>query len=363
MSTLVNVQVFCTNQSVLIMIITNKNIEKQRGTRRYIPEFTEAMVSHPTARRLNAALEQHDWSRNRYIAKLRQEGAELKRSKFDKDLNKKVSITKIIAPRRKTIRIERDQTFTELTKAMIYRADYDPDAPFLFEVNASVEELARLIGQLHEYEPGYDGEHGQYRCGRKACDPVHAAIDDWEAAKMLIVVREFDKKAGTYKASRIFFRPEFFKSLGFTMEDTKAMIRTARKWQQKKGLVNKAKQKRQAELLRKTKHERLAQLNSYGLKNLLTRFKREFTGDDKHTESVQKAHNEIKSEIAARKKIKQEQPQRTATETELMRIKSTLPFFMLAEAEKQVTTEFGINKPEPQFDEKLLIILKNKLPS
>lgn len=345
------------------MLITNKNIENQRGTRRYTPAFTESMVSHPTAKRLNAALEKHDWSRNRYIARLRQDGAELKRVKFDKELNKKVSTTKIIAPRRQTIRIERDQTFTELTKAMIYRADYDPDAPFLFEVNASVEELARLIGQLHEYEPGYDGEHGQYRCGRNACDPVHAAIDDWEAANMLIVVREFDKKAGTYKASRIFFRPEFFKSLGFTMEDTKAMIRTARKWQQKKGLVKTAKQKRQAELIRKTKHERLAQLNSYGLKNLLTRFKREFTGDDKHTEEVQKAHNEIKSQIAARKKIKEEQPNRTESETALMRAKATLPSFIIYEAEKKVTTEFGIHKHEPEFDEKLLIILKNKLPS
>ncbi|HCG6617766.1 TPA: hypothetical protein NJ225_004359 [Vibrio parahaemolyticus] len=328
--------------------------DDRSGWRRYTPKFDIPMANHPIAKRLDALLSGHNWNRNRFMRKLRKDGATLKRRKLSDGTWK----TKHIAPRRTSIRLEREQTLDALVRAMIYRADYCPDSNYLFEVKASVEELAKMIGQLHEYEPGYDGQGGQYRHGRKSCDPVHGAIDDMEAAEMIVVVREFDKESKTNKAKRIFFRPNFFKGFGLSMEDTRSMLSMARKWQEKTGLLKTAKQKRQAELLRQAESDRIASLDRPSLRNLLARIKREFTGENKHTKRVMDANHRLK-EAEKRASEQREQSQRSDTEKRLIQLQGQLPPVYVYQAKNQIKAEHGLTNG-PEFDALLLAILETR---
>lgn len=304
--------------------------------RRYKPEFNLGMVNHPIAKRLDAILKVHSWSKNRYMAKLRLAGATLIRKK-----NTNVpDLVKVIPPRRTAIRSEREETLDAVTRAMIYRADYDPDAPYLFEVKASVPELAEMIGQIHHYKPGYDGNNGQYRHGRVAYDPVLAALEDMAAANLILLVHEFDNKAKQHKAMRIFFRPELFKSFGLTMKDTKALIARSRAWMQKKGLLANAKKQRAAEVIRQTASDRIAGLDRPSLKNLLARLRREFTGANKQTEQVMDSHRRLKQAI----KDKARQPQCSDVETEYIKLCSHLPPIYVFQAKKVIKD----NHPQAQ---------------
>lgn len=318
--------------------------EDRSGWRRYTPKFDIPMPNHPIARRLDALLSGHNWNLNRFMRKLRKDGATLKRRKLADGSWK----TKHIAPRRASIRLEREQTLDALVRAMIYRANYDPDAPYLFEVKASMEELAKMIGQLHQYEPGYDGNNGQYRHGRKACDPVHAAADDLEAAEMIVVVREFDQETKTNKAKRIFLRPNFFKGFGLTMDDTRSMLSMAKRWQERNGLIKTAKQKRQDELLRQTESDRIASLDRPSLRNLLARIRREFTGENKHTKSVMAAHQRLKeAEKRATKSTRSE------SESRLITLQAQLPPSVVIRAKWAIRDKHGLSAG-PEFDALLL---------
>ncbi|MCG6410515.1 hypothetical protein K6U17_14935 [Vibrio fluvialis] len=323
----------------------------QSGVRRYTPKFELPMVGHPIARRLDALLSGHVWSKNRFIRKLRKEGGEIKRRKLSDGTWK----TKTIPPRRLSIRLEREQTLDALTRAMIYRADYDPDAPYLFEVKASVEELAGMIGQLHEYAPAYDGEAGQYRHGRKACDPVHAAIDDFEAADMLVVVREFDAENKTYKAKRLFFKPNFFKGFGLSMDDTRKMLAASRKWQEKHGQLKSAKQKRRDEFVRLAESDRVASLDRHSLRNMLARFKREFTGANKHTKREMDAHHRLKQ--AVKKATAEERDDRSETEIKLRKVMQQIPPSSVYIAKQKIKQEHNLTSG-PEFDNLLLAMLE-----
>ncbi|OED68887.1 hypothetical protein A165_02480 [Vibrio tasmaniensis ZS-17] len=343
--------------NVFVTPLSTPCTENQSGSRRYIPKFDLPMVEHAIARRLDAILSAHNWNKNRFMHKMRVEGKVINRQKL-KDGTWK---TKILPPRRASIRLEREQTLDALTRAMIYRADYDPEAPFLFEVKASVEELARMIGQLHEYEPGYDGKNGKYRHGRLACDPVHGALEDMEAADLVVVVREFDKESKTNKAKRIFFKPNLFKGFGLTMEDTRKMLNSARKWQEKEGVIKSAKQKRQAEVLRQSESDRIASLDRPSLRNLLGRLKREFTGANKQTKQVMDAEHRLKEAVEKTSKPKDD---RSPTEIKLRQIAiSQLPPYQIRAAKMKVKDELnlasvpdlGTNK---QFDELLLAMLE-----
>ncbi len=305
--------------------------------RHHKPCFDTPMLRHPAARRLEGALKVHNWSRNRHIKKLRKEGAELNRGK------RRDGTTRIkkIAPRRAAIRRERDETLTALVRAMIYRTDYNPTAPYLFEVQCCVEELARMIGQLHVYAPEYDGEDGQYRHGRKSCDPVHGAIEDMEAADMLFVVREFCSEAGMWKAMRIYLKPNFFTGFGFSLDDVRDILSVTKKWQEKRGFIKTAKQKRQSTVLAKAKSERIASLDRVSLQNLMTKIRREFTGEDKHTQEVMEAHNEVKRELNVRKA--QQKSEQEQIEKHIYAIEQMLPRIQVITIQQDIKKQHGVN--------------------
>ncbi|MBS0044652.1 hypothetical protein KFE26_20495 [Shewanella sp. M16] len=329
--------------------------QAERNTwRRYKPCFDLPMPNIALAKSLDRLLSRHNWSQNRYIRKLRACGATIKRWKTADGSWK----TRTIPPRKASIRAEREETLDALARAMIYRADYDPDAPYLFEVKASIECLAEMIGQLHTYEPGYDGDNGQYKHGRKSCDPVHGALDDLEAADMILVVREFDRESGTYKSSRIFFKPKFFIGLGLTLDETRKMISRARKWQVKNGLAKSLKEKRQSEVLRQAESDRIATLKLPSVRNLLARIKREFTGDNKHTKRVMDAEQRLKE--AERKIVQQRKtPKMSDVELRLRQLKTALPPIYVYEATKIIREKHGVTFGE-QFDLLLLEILETR---
>lgn len=319
--------------------------------RRYTPSFEQPVPDIPIAKALDRLLAKHCWSRNRFMRKLRQEGATIKRWKLADGSWK----TKTVAPRRLSIRTEREQTLDALTRAMLYCADYDPSAPYLFEVKASIERLAELIGQLHEYEPGYDGEDGQYRHGRKSCDPVHGALDDMEAAELILVVREFDTQSGTYKAARIFFMPKLFISLGLTLKETRAMLHRHLKWQEKKGLTPSVKEKRKKELLRLATSERVATLNRPSLRNLLARIRREFTGDNKHTKQVMESEKRLKEAEAKLFSKKKELPE---SERRVRELKMQLAPIVVWKAETSIKQKHAQISTE-EFNQLLIEILES----
>lgn len=329
--------------------LTTTSSELHRTWRHHQPSFEKAMVKIPMALRLAAIVDKHDWSKNPFIAALRRNGATLRTGRGEK----------IIAPRRRSIRREREETLTALAKAILYCTDYDPFAPFLFEVKASVEQLACLIGQLHEYGAGYDGENGQYRHGRKSCDPVLGAISDLEAAKLVVVVREFDIESGTNKAMRLFLTPKFFKGFGLTMDEVQKMMANTMAWQKKRNQLVTAKKKRQAETLRLAESTRVASLNKPALKNLLARLRREFTGEDKKSKDVVDAHERAK--VALTKAIKaKKQPQRCPIEQRLIELKCALPpVFVFEETDTIKRTHHDLT---PQrFNELLVAALERRI--
>ncbi len=304
--------------------------------RRYKPQFAVEMINHPIAKRLDAILNKHSWTRNRYMSKLRENGATLIKKKVERGQD----IIKIIPPRRATIRLEREETLNALVRAMIYRTDYDPDAPYLFEVKASVPLLAEMIGQLHNYDPKYDGENGQYRNGRVAYDPVLGALEDLAAAKLILLVHEFDKKAKQHKAMRIFLRPELFKSFGLTMNDTKKLISNSRKWMTKNGLLLNNKDKRKKELIRQCASDRIAGLDRPSLKNLLARLRREFLGENDRAKQIVDSHKRVKDAIK-KSHQKYKTVERSELEVSYIKLCSQLPPIRVHQLKKEIEKQYS----------------------
>ncbi|ENC1639220.1 hypothetical protein ABKD00_004467, partial [Salmonella enterica subsp. enterica serovar Newport] len=184
-------------------LILHKQQENEgKVHRHFFPVFNGKLPNLPIVKRLVAALDQHDWNRNRHIYLLR-----------------------CIRHQRVTVRSERRETWSALALAVIANADYNPMSENVFEVMCSVEALAAQCGQLYQYENG-----------RKSYDPVLHALHDWEAAKMIVIHRAFDSETKQYKAMRIWLRPEFFEELGFDLETLRKIIRSFRRWMERNGL-------------------------------------------------------------------------------------------------------------------------------
>jgi hypothetical protein len=201
--------------------------------RHHEPKVNITLPNHPISNRLKGVVNSFDWHKCKPMIELRKNGGKI----LTKVLSNNVRRYRIISPRRLSIRKERLIVLNGLLKLIIKYANFDHDAQFLFECNRSLEELARDLGMLHSYAPLYDTENidtSKYTHGRKSCDPVRAAIDDLEAAGLIIVVREYDKDVSQYKMSRLFLRPAFFESLGLSMRELKTKMELHKKFMKKK---------------------------------------------------------------------------------------------------------------------------------
>ncbi|WP_339140492.1 hypothetical protein [Pseudoalteromonas galatheae] len=203
----------------------NRRVERSKPSchRRYEPSYDKPMVNIPIARRIDGILKKWDPNKCDQIKKLRRDGGSILMRVYN-DGTKRY---KSILPRRLTIRLEREQTIRHLLRAIFNNVEYSPNATWLYECMSSIEELAKMIGQLHEYQACYDvvdGKKTQYRHGRKAYDCVLGALEDLEAAGLILVVRGWDPEVKQYKASRIFLQPNLFKSLGMSAKETRYLL-------------------------------------------------------------------------------------------------------------------------------------------
>lgn len=212
--------------------------------RHCIPEFNGSIPNSVAARRFAAALEQHDWNRNRHIHKLRCER------------NQRVSV-----------RSERREAYYAVAMAIISMCDYNPDSPYLFEVMCGTHDLARLTGLLHRTAEG-----------RLTYDPVLNALSDWEKAGTIILLRGQDPETKQNKAMRIFIRPEWFEGLGFSVDELRKIMTDYRRWMEKNGLRETGKQ-RYANHIARVARSNVATLDDkYSLKKLLLKIKRHVLG-------------------------------------------------------------------------------------
>ncbi|WP_345855761.1 hypothetical protein [Shewanella algae] len=293
--------------------------------RHLAPSFERQMIKLSLARRLDKAVSRYDFTRCPIYSSARLNGGELIRQVFS-DGSKRV---KSIPPRRIRPRREREETSRCLMRAMLYYVDYDPTAQYMFEVQLSLEQLAKEIGQLYEYQPGYDGDSGQYRYGRKSCDPVRGAFDDWELAKMVVMVREFDHETKTYKATRIFLTPLFFKALGFHRKDMLEWGNEIKRHWAKNGKPQRTK--------RRSISSRIANIDRASLVNHLSYMKRWFTCEsNKNTAnksvSIRASSPMPISSLSIGKKRISDKARELSRE--LIEIKNSHPYYVINEVKK-----------------------------
>jgi hypothetical protein len=212
--------------------------------RHCIPEFVGKIPESVAARRFSAALEKHDWNRNRHIYKLRCER------------NQRVSV-----------RSERREVFDSLGLALFSMCDYNADSEFLFEVMCGTHDLARATSLLYRTPTG-----------RLTYDPILNALNDWEKAGLIIIVRGQDPETKQNKAMRIFLKPEFFEGLGFTVDELRKILVDYRRWAEKNGLRETAKKRYAAHITRIARSNVASLDDKYSLKKLLLRIKRHVLG-------------------------------------------------------------------------------------
>lgn len=214
--------------------------------RHYQPQFIGVLPKLIPVRRFAAALKKHDWNRNPHIYQLRCER------------NQRISV-----------RSERRETFSVLALAMIANSDYNPESESVFEVMCSVEKLAKICSQFHQYESG-----------RKSYDPILHALRDWESANLIIIDRDFDVETKQYKAMRIWIRPEFFQGLGFSIQELRQIVLSFKQWMVKNGLRESYQQRYAKHVLRLARSNVASLDKKIPLQKLLTKIKRLVVGDD-----------------------------------------------------------------------------------
>ncbi len=247
-------------------LLPTSSREKAECHRWHVPSYEKPLVNIPIMNQMKGKLLSFDWHKCPPMAALRANGGKVL-IKYNKEGEK---VFRFLPARRKSIRTEREETLRFLTLAIMNNVEYSYGATYLHECMLSIQELAQAIGQLHKYEKDYTKD-GKYRHGRVSYDPVLGAIDDLEAAGLILVVREFDHDSKQYKASRIFLTPLMFQSLGMTGKDTKKLMDAHKKYNHKH---SKPKFRRSRPLTSK-----MANINSKGLISQLNYHRRWFNGE------------------------------------------------------------------------------------
>ena len=214
--------------------------------RNHSPKKRAGLIKFAIGKQLSATLDKHDWNRNRWLRELR-----------------------IRQKKRLSIRSERRETLYALCYELINYTDYCIDSDYLFEVMTNVETLAKNIRQLHIYPSG-----------RKTYDPVLKALIMLEQAGLIIILSEMDHETKQRKAMRIWLKPEFFYSLGYTQEKLRLLVKNLHKYRVKKGILDKAKNLYKNHVLR-LKYSNVADISDkFALKNLLLNIKKNFLSKD-----------------------------------------------------------------------------------
>lgn len=163
------------------------------------------------------------------------------------------------------IRSEREQSYESFSMIALKYLDLDLFGCGLFEVKCSLEFIAKQMNIYYETASR-----------KKHYDILHNVINDFEEAGLIIVYRSFDKENKVYKASRIWFTPEFFYGIGYTATTLREIILSRAKYLKKHKKTAIVKENYNNYLL---KMERYGILDlSTSLVNLLIKIKRKLMG-------------------------------------------------------------------------------------
>lgn len=251
------------NQSYLVSSTPELEL-LPKSHRNHTPKKRAGLIKFAIGKQLSATLDKHDWNRNQWLRELR-----------------------IRQKKRLSIRSERRETLHALCYELINYADYCIDSDYLFEVMTNVETLAKNIRQLHIYPNG-----------RRTYDPVLKALIMLEQAGLIIILREMDHETKQRKAMRIWLKPEFFYSLGYTQAKLRLLVKNLHKYRVKKGLLEKAKNLYKNHVLR-LKYSNVSDIsNKFALKNLLLKIKKDFLSED-----ISKALAKIKENSHSQTKL------------------------------------------------------------
>ncbi|MCT4709285.1 Replication protein [Enterobacteriaceae bacterium H11S18] len=185
--------------------------------RNYQPAFTGS-TPRGMAAKVVARLNSHDWNRNPELAALRRRGYTPWSRLFDNAFKPQ--------PMRISTRQESREALTALSLTLAANCDYNPDSDYMFEVMLPVEELARRMGVLHQYENG-----------RLAYDVLLHALRVQEELDYLVIHRARDTDSGQFKPMRIFLTEKFFTSRGITVDEIRQWLHKFRQWAIAQGLA------------------------------------------------------------------------------------------------------------------------------
>lgn len=173
---------------------------------------------------------------------------------------------------RETIRRERREVLSVLVPTLISYCDFSPKSPYLFEVRANVEHLAKMCNQTYE---SWDNKNLK---SRVRYDTVRMALEMLENAELITILREYDKKGRKYKAMRIWLNVEFFLMFGITEPQLRKILVDFHKYQFVNNRQNKNFEHYQKHL-DKLEHKGVADIkNNHALRNLLAKRRKDFLG-------------------------------------------------------------------------------------
>lgn len=174
---------------------------------------------------------------------------------------------------RETIRRDRREVLSVLIPTLISYCDFSPASPYLFEVRANVEHLAKMCNQTYL---SWDAKAGK---SRTRCDTVRGALEMLEAAELITVLREYDKIGRKQKAMRIWLNVEFFLMFGITEKQLRKLIVDFHKYQFINNRLNKT-FKDYEKHLAKLENKGVADIkNHHALRNLLIKRRKDFLGE------------------------------------------------------------------------------------
>lgn len=257
-------------------------LSKTKIHRHFVPKFSGTIPKLPILNRFIGAIKKHDWNRNPHIYKLRTQ--------------KKQRIS---------VRSERRETWNELAIALVAHADYNSfHDDMICEVMCSTEHLAKLCGQLYQYDSG-----------RVSLDPIRKALKDWEAAGLIYVHKEKDLEAKQYKAQRIWLRPKFFTGMGFSITELRKILTSFNRWLVKTGKLESHKE-RYAKYLLKLANLGVSSIDDcHKLKRLLSRTKEIMVGKSNEALKNEKKHIQkaLEQKLALAQSLQQkDSPERAA---------------------------------------------------
>lgn len=165
--------------------------------KRHTPKIVTNTIKFNIGKNLVAPLAKHDINLNPYYRELR--------------IRKKMRLN---------VRDEAEEMANALFPVLIKHCEFSIHSEFLFEVRASLPQIAYEIGLLEQ---------------TNRYDRLHRAIETMQEAGLIVVINQFNADLYQQRAMRIFLLPDFFYSIGHTPEGLRKLVAGLERHYIKKG--------------------------------------------------------------------------------------------------------------------------------